>query len=304
MSGLAIRLFGKFSIRKDDYLLAGLDSAKVRELLSYLLLYRERSHPREHLASVLWEATSTPLARKYLRQVLWQLQSGLGAASNSQTQQLIHIEPEWVRFEPGATFWLDVEVFESAYTAARGIHGEQLEARQAQALEQAVELYRGDLLEGWYQDWCIFERERLENMWLAMLDKLMGYCQAQQTFESGIDYGMRVLRQDRARERTHRRMIRLYYLAGDRTGGLRQYQRCVEALKEELGVKPSDRTEQLYRRIWLDTFDEHRPIEQIPKLTSSLPKLISRLSRLRKFLNDAQDRISRDIEDLERALSD
>ena len=37
-------------------------------------------------------------------------------------------------------------------------------------------VYRGDLLEGCYQDWCLFERERLQNAYLAMLDKLMVRC--------------------------------------------------------------------------------------------------------------------------------
>jgi hypothetical protein len=39
-----------------------------------------------------------------------------------------------------------------------------LNEAQAQLLKDAVNLYCGDLLEGWYQDWCLFERERLQSI--------------------------------------------------------------------------------------------------------------------------------------------
>ncbi|MGH9768785.1 MAG: bacterial transcriptional activator domain-containing protein, partial [Blastocatellia bacterium] len=42
---------------------------------------------------------------------------------------------------------------------------------------------------------------------------------------------------DPACERTHQQMMRLKHLAGDRTGAMRQYDRCVKALCQELGVQ-------------------------------------------------------------------
>ena len=62
---------------------------------------------------------------------------------------------------------------ERAFQNARGIPGENLEALQAEDLKQAVAVYQGELLQGWYQDWCLCERERFRDMYLAMLDKLM-----------------------------------------------------------------------------------------------------------------------------------
>ncbi|NIN69138.1 MAG: hypothetical protein GTO63_31510, partial [Anaerolineae bacterium] len=81
---------------------------------------------------------------------------------------------------------------------------------------------------------CLYERERLQNMYLAILDKLVSYSEVQGAYEAGLGYGSRILSYDGARERTHRRLMRLYYLAGDRTAALRQYDSCVEALRREL----------------------------------------------------------------------
>lgn len=92
-------------------------------------------------------------------------------------------------------------------------------------------------------------------MYLVMLDKLMEFCEAQQQYETGLAYGSRILRHDPARERTHRRLMRLHCMSGDRTSALRQYQHCVVALEEELGVRPARPTEALYEQIRADRLD-------------------------------------------------
>jgi len=56
---------------------------------------------------------------------------------------------------------------------------------------------------GCYDDWCIFERERLQNIYLLMLDKLISYSAKHREYEAGQGYGYTILRYDRARERTH-----------------------------------------------------------------------------------------------------
>ena len=73
-----------------------------------------------------------------------------------------------------------------------------------------------------------------------------------QQVAQGIDYAHHLLQYDKARERTHRRLMRLYYLANSRTAALRQFERCRAALAEELGVGPSNRTLALYHQIQED----------------------------------------------------
>src|SRR5689334_16748577 len=114
MGVLRVFLFGKFQVKYDEQLLTGLEARKVQELFGYLLFYRDRPHAREHLAHLLWGdgSTSTPQAKKYLRQALWQLQAALGSPRPAVGQDLMLLEPEWVQFNPQADLWLDVAVFE------------------------------------------------------------------------------------------------------------------------------------------------------------------------------------------------
>jgi DNA-binding SARP family transcriptional activator len=252
MSVLRVHLFGKFDACYGDRPVAGLDTRKVRELICYLLLYRDRPHPREALASLLWDENHTDQPVRCLRKTLWQLRTALDSQLESLSDHVFLIEPEWVQLSPEADLWLDVAQFEQTFIDTQGILGKALEPHQVHLLRNAIGLYRGGLLESWYQDWYLYERERLQHMYLIMLDKLMGYCEASGEYEAGLVYGACMLRCENAHERTHRRLMRLHYVAGDRTAALRQYEHCVVALREELGVRPAKRTLALYEQIRSD----------------------------------------------------
>ena len=298
MTELSIQLFGKFTIQADGERLDSFDSSKVQELLAYLLIHRNRPHPRETLAEMLWEASSTAQSKKYLRQAIWQLQQSL---STPDDEPLLLAEPGWIQISPDASYRLDVAEFEEAFELVLGVPGPQLGDKIVAMLVEAVGLYQSDLLEGWFSDWCLFERERLQNMWLAALDKLMRYCEAKGDFEAGLAFGSQVLRRDRARERTHRQVMRLAYLSGDRTGALRQYERCVLALHEELRVAPSRRTELLHQQILEDTYES---AEYLPSPAGDQRLVANRLDQLRSMLKQLSDHVSEDLDALEQALID
>jgi len=191
-------------------------------------------------------------------------------------------------------WWLDVTVFERAFTDTQGVPGKQLDRDSAQMLKQAVELYKGDLLDGWYQDWCLFERERLQNMYLSMLDKLMCYSLEHHEYEAGWSYGSAILRYDRSSERTYRKLMMMKYAAGDRTGALRLYERCVNALDEELAVKPEKRTRAVYEHIRTDGSDQAAVAGQRTcAQDSSLQAVLARLKRLQLVLTAVQKRVQR-----------
>ncbi len=305
MNTLQISLFGKFSIKSDRPIPSGLFTRRVQELFSYLLLNRGRSHSRETLASLLWGDSRTAQSKKNLRQILWHLQAALGSLGAPGDSRVLQVELDSVQLNLESEIWLDVDVFERAFTLARGVPGRELDAHRCQTVQSAVQLYQSDLLEDWYHDWCLFERERLQNMYVIMLDKLMEYCEANGEYEAGVSYGSRILRRDRARERTHRSLMRLYYLAGDRTGALRQYQKCLAALNEELGVPPAKRTLALYDQIRADQLHDPDPVPSTAALdtpTPTLHEVIDRLRQLHAALTNMQRQVHHDIQIVELAL--
>jgi DNA-binding SARP family transcriptional activator len=269
MGMMSIHLLGKFAAYSDNRSVSGLNSRRLQEFFAYLLLNRNRTFSREILAEQITPDAEPLRSRKALRQVLWRLQTVVDENAHSSEDRLLLVDDEWVTVNADARVWLDVAELEAAYKSSVGQLGENLDDGTADALRKAVSFYRADLLEGCYQDWCLRERERLQNYFLAMLDKLVGYCAAHNQYEEGIVYANHILSYDRARERAHYRLMQLYARAGDRTAALRQYHSCEIALCEELSVAPSRRTSDLYEQISADTLDSILPA---PAGRTSVPR--------------------------------
>jgi DNA-binding SARP family transcriptional activator len=307
MSGLNIHLFGKFTVKSDTQVLPDFNPCKVQELFSYLLVHRNRPHSRETLAGVLWGDSTTEKSRKYLRQTLWLLHTAIENQHRSDIACMpLRVDHDWVQFDTSPTIWLDVALLEDAFTLVEGVAGHDIKPAQAASLQLAVDLYRGDLLEGWYQDWCLYERELLQNKYLMILDKLLGYCVSHHEYEAGQRYGAQILRHDRAHERTHRMLMRLQHMSGDRTGALRQYERCVSALREELDVDPDELTRDLYGEIC--GTDRARHTDSIDEViadddaVTTLPEVLGRLKHLQAMLGRMQRHVKRDIDEVELCL--
>lgn len=309
MAVLRVSLFGKFDVQWGERVLTDLDTSKVQKLLCYLLLYRDRPHPREVLAELLWEDTHADQPNRCLRKTLWQLRAALDSPGEALSDRVLRVEPDWVGVNPEADLWLDVAVFEQAFNRVQGVPGRELNDQHVQALRDAVNLYRGGLQESWYQDWYLYERERFQHMYLIMLDKLMGHCEMHRRYELGLAYGALILRCERARESTHRRLMRLHCLAGDRTAALRQYERCVSALHEELGVRPAGHTVRLYQQIKADRLNDSVAIPGLSDWASEtadspLPELLGHLKQLQSVLADVQSQVHQNIQAVELAMND
>jgi DNA-binding SARP family transcriptional activator len=245
---LEIKLFGAGQAILDDIQVAGFPHQQAAQLLCYLLLNRNRPQPRERLAAVFWGQHSSSTARKYLRNALWRL-GQLVSGTASDLQDYLTITDTAIAFKPERTYWLDVEDFEKHTAGCKSIAGSRLTAEQAQGLETAVSLYQGDLLESVYEDWTLYERERLRLLYISSLNKLMIYYGTHEKPEQGLVHGENILALDPVREKIHRQMMWLYWLQGDRSAALAQFNRCKQILREELGIRPMRATQNLYAAI-------------------------------------------------------
>ncbi len=307
MHPFRISLFGKFQAQFKGHTLGSLGGDKGQALFCYLLLYRDRPHSREILADLLWDDVTTARSKGYLRKTLWQIQTELNKYAELSNGNFLLIDSDWVQINQDAEYWLDVVEFEKTFAQIKDFPGWQLTPVSVQSLQTAVELYTGDLLECGYYDYCLFERTRFSHMYLSMLDKLMDYCIAHQEFETGLVYGLRILRYDQARESTHRRLMRLHYLAKNRTEALRQYTQCTAVLQKELGVEPAKQTVRLFEQIQADQLDSietavsSQQSESYPG-TFSLSESIFQLQKLQQELLRVQHDIQHGIKAAEMLL--
>lgn len=226
---LTIRLFGCLELRRGDELLPSLATRKTQSLLAYLILYHHQSHARDELAALFWGDRDDVHARHSLATALWRIRRLLG-------EEYFLADAASVQFNPTPPFWFDVAEFEKCLTMS---HMEAAEERAAAYLQQAIELYRDDFLEGFYDDWCLEERYRLETLYLDALRRLVGWCEAQGKVEATLAYAQKYLARDPLMEDIHLAAMRALIALGDLAGARRQWQRCCETRQQELHAAPS-----------------------------------------------------------------
>jgi DNA-binding SARP family transcriptional activator len=153
-----------------------------------------------------------------------------------------------VAFGPTRRYWLDIEEFESRVRESV-VPGDSLSPQKVTMLREAVDLYRGDLLEGVYENWALDQRARLRSLFREALERLMRHHAAARDWSGAISYAERLLSADPFLERVHRALMWFHYAQGDRPAALRQYQLCTEFLRRELSVEPMGETRRLFEEI-------------------------------------------------------
>jgi DNA-binding SARP family transcriptional activator len=249
MGTLRISLFGSVRVTNDN----GANEIKltpiIQAFLAYLILGRHRTYPRESLAGLFWGEQSQEKARGSLNTAIWRLRRALDSDGSSNDAYILTTHTGELGFNRDSEYWLDVAVIEDQVRRVITRPVETISAADAQELEKALELYQGELLEGFYDDWVLRERESLRMKYISGLSYLLGYYKLRQEWEKCLVFGQRILDLDPLREEIHREMMRLYLASGQRTLAVRQYQICREYLETELDLPPMEETEALYLQI-------------------------------------------------------
>jgi DNA-binding SARP family transcriptional activator/predicted ATPase len=269
-SELQLALLGAPQLSRDGVPVVGLAYRKSLALLTYLAI-TGRAHSREALAGLLWGQATEANARASLRKILAELRRHLPAH--------LTITRQTVAFNDAAPHWLDVAAFRRKIGHGTGARDGLPRAGGADALAEAIELYRGDFLEGFhvrrapaFEEWVVQQRESLRLMALRALHTLAEVQAAQHAYELAIQYTSRLLALEPGQEEAHRQLMALLALSGQRDAALGQYRVCCRDLAE-LGAEPGEETSELCEQIRSGAELQAPP----PTLGHNLPTPLTRL---------------------------
>lgn len=222
---IRIRLLGHVAVEVDGEPFRLATPRKTLPILTYLLLNRDAPIAREFLAYVMWPDDEEEPARTKLRANLFDLARVLPQLP----EKMLLADGDSVSLRPNLRLWLDVEEFDRL-------------AADPQRLEEAVELYRGDLVTAVYDEWIFPERERRRNAYLGALMQLVSQARRQRDFVRGISRAQQILAIDPWREDVVRQVMAMRSESGDRAGALAEYERFAQLLRLELNVAPMPET--------------------------------------------------------------
>lgn len=232
-STLAIRLLGPFDVRVNGGLLPRLRSRKGLWLLALLTLRHGREVERAWLAGTLWPDSPESQAYASLRQSLTDLRRALGAAA----EHLSSPTPHTLLLELAGTE-VDVVEFDAAITQGN-----------PPALERAVGLYRGPLLEGCGEEWVLPERAAREQAYLTALEKLAAHALQGAEPATAVGYLRRAVAEDPLRESAYRGLMRALAASGNHAAATESYRELRLRLHRELNAEPDAETRALFEEI-------------------------------------------------------
>ncbi len=267
---LHIRLLGDFSLTYADRQMTDLNSMRLQSLLAYLVLHRDVPQQRQRLAFLFWPDTTEAQARNNLRQLLHQLRQVF-----PPVEHFLSADMHTLHWHPVTPFHLDVAEVEEALTLADMATQQHDQHAQQAALEQADNLYRGELLPGCYDEWILPERERLRQGHRQALEQLLRLFEVQGDTVTAIRYAQRLLGLDPLSEDLYRRLMHLFALNDDRASALHVYHTCVTTLQREMGVDPDPATREAYEQLMRQETPGRQASLHQP-LPSASPTLIGR----------------------------
>lgn len=234
-----LRLLGRFRLTRGAEQMV-LPRRKVESLLAYLALHPEEQ-PRDRLSATLWGESADADARHSLRNGLYLLSQTLGS-------EAILCSRDTVQMNPRFPLWIDAAIFRRQ--AASFLSQPTSDVHAA-----GLDIYTGDLLADFYDDWIISERDHLRALYVETILRVVQSLRSQGQYDRAIQFAQRVLAIEPAQERAHQHMMFCFIAMGDRSAALRQYEACKQALLADLGVDPAADTTALYR--WIRGLSDH-----------------------------------------------
>ena len=253
-----VEMLGTFRAEMDSLSIGRFRTRRVGLLLAYLAFYPKRMHHRDEIAEMLWPDQDPDISRRNLRQALSSLRHHL-EPPGLPTGSILVVKQSNLQLSANLVS-TDVAEFEQLLAKAST---ENPESVRRENLEKAIDLYKGELLPGFYEDWVQTERLRLADAHFYALRTLAELNGKAGREEDAIRYLRLAIAKEPLEEDLHLDLMRQYLKTGRPSSALRQFRELEQALDVQLGIKPNDMARKLAERArqegGSETSEEERP---------------------------------------------
>jgi len=231
---LSLRVLGGLEIAGPDGADGLLTQPKRAALLIYLAIARPTGfHRRDRIVSLFWPEHDQEHARAALRKALYAIRQVVAEdVIMSRGDEEIGVS---------SLVWCDAPEF--------------LAEASRERFARALELYRGDLLAGFFADapgferWAEDERAHYRDVAGSCAWSLAERYATSADLTSATRWARRAVNLAPTDERRLRKALSLLQRAGDRAGAVRLFEDFARRLRDELDVEPSPETMALIKQI-------------------------------------------------------
>ena len=217
-----LSLLGGFELRCHDDVVNLPTSAQ--RVVAYVAL-RQRPQPRNHVGGVLWPDVPEMRATANLRSALWR--------AHLSDMRLVEVVGSRLRLHPLVKVDVEDLILLAHQLTDSGGDGSCVDS-------DAIASRLGDeLLPDWYEDWLLFERERIHQVRLHALEAWCWALSRMGRHSTAVEAGLCAVEAEPLRETSRRALISAHLAEGNVNEAVRQYESYRRVLAESLDVEPS-----------------------------------------------------------------
>ena len=246
-----MRLLGAVEIFRDPARAFAPDAwvtRRARDILCFIASRRHRRASKDTIIDTFWGESDFGSVEKNFHPTVSHIRKALNSNQPLKQNFLLYRDGDY-QLNPEFSYHVDTEEFDRL--AAEGDAARRSREQEAfvGAYEAAVALYRGEFMQGSYDEWVEEQRSYYREQYLRLLEILAQTAQKSEEWARSLSLAQNILREDPFREDVHCMVMRAHARQGNRVAVRERYGALRKLLRKELGVEPAAETQRVYKEL-------------------------------------------------------
>jgi len=246
---LSIRMLGPVDIFRDQARPFAPDAwttKRARDILCFVASRPHRRAQKDAIVDTFWGEADFATVEKNFHPTVSHIRKALNSKQPLKQNFLVYRDGDYM-LNPDFSYAIDVEEFDRLIGEAEAARRARQHEASVARYEEAVALYRGEFMQGCYDDWVEEQRAYYREQYLRALEALADAARRDGEWTRTLDIAQRLLHDDPFREDMHCAVMQAHAALGHRGAVKEHYDGMCKLLKRELGVEPAPETKKVYR---------------------------------------------------------
>lgn len=251
VTDLTIRMLGPVEIIRDPNRPLPADAwttRRSRDILCFIGSRRNRRASKDTIIDTFWGEMSPEVVERNFHPTVSHIRKALNRNQPLKQNFLLYRDGDY-QLNPEFSYYIDTEEFDRLVEQGESVRRARQFDECIQSYEKAVEIYRGEFMQGSYDPWVDEQRTYYREQYLRLLEALARAAQELKEWPRALNLAQKILREDQFREDIHCMVMQIQAALGNRAAVKDQFEVLRKLLGEELDVEPESGTRKLYQEL-------------------------------------------------------
>lgn len=248
---LSVELLGHVRIFRDQQNPLSADAwttKRARDIFCFIASSKNRRVAKDVLMDLFWADEDLRTIEKNFHPTISHIRKALNAGRTMKQNFLLFRDGAY-QLNTDVRFLIDTEEFDESIAAAEKAKKEKDSEMLRDALERASKLYRGEFMEGCYDDWAEERRGYYREQNLRVLSALAKLAFSEKKWTQVQRLSEQIFADDPFREDIHRLVLRTLAAQGKAAAAKKHFETLRSSLRSELDIEPSPETRRIFKEL-------------------------------------------------------